>query len=257
MQIRRLISTDSINYKSRQVAFQVGITVVSLIIPLLFLLGSLLPQLLAIDDQAVKAIILANFDNALFVRMSFTFYIFFIWIFIPRAFVGRKLTGEIENIIAIGYSARNIWLAKSITVFCISALIAIPFFIIFIFCYKLSLYLIYHIFTGVSLYNLLFLFILNPALIFLFTLLIGQIQLTTDDYSKSTIALFLVGFVNLFSIFLMGKVSTAGSLYKIIYLSVMLFIIVLLGIIILILARSVTNEKILISMDMKKRKTRA
>jgi hypothetical protein len=245
--LKTLISTELKTFKSKSIIIQVCIITLSFVIPFVFMSGSILDGMKLNSFPAVmKANILEGFDNIFYFRMSLSFYLFISWMFIPKAFYGKKINGEIEAIISAGYSARNIWLGKSLATIFAALISAFPLFLIFLITFKTFIYLKYGFIALFNPMGFLFMLVINPLIIFGIILLIGSVQLVTDDYMKSSMVLFIVAFGNVFSLSLMRNLHLPNV--KWLFLAVSLLIITALGITALIFARKVVNENLIVSL---------
>lgn len=215
--------------------------------------SSLIFMIIAIPKQfSENPIFIKSLDNILYFRVSLSLYIFIAWIFIPKSFYGKKITGEIESIISIGYSAKSIWIAKSLATLLITSICVIPTFILFIAGIKIFIFLKYKIFVPINLPGFLFLFIINPLILFFSVLIIGGVQLVTDDYMKSQLVLFMTGFINMYTMSLLKNIYTTKGI--IIYLTISLIILFIIGSANIFISKKINNEKFIISLFNIKRR---
>lgn len=238
--IMKLVYTELKSYKSKSNLKQFLIIFILMGFSLILLMSAI-PKQLSENPIFIKII-----DNILYFRVSLSLYIFIAWMFIAKSFYGKKKTGEIESIISIGYSAKNIWIAKSLATLLVTSICVIPTFILFIAGIKIYIFLKFKTVVLINLPGFLFLFIINPLILFFSVLIIGGVQLVTDDYMKSQLVLFLTGFINMYTISLFKNIySTQGI---IIYLNISLIILFIIGIANLFISKKINNENFIISL---------
>lgn len=245
--LKTLISTELKPFKTAGTVRQILFISLAIVIPFAFMSGSLLDGMNVGEmSPFLKAQIFESFDNIFYYRVSLSFFLFISWIFIPKVFYGKKINGEIEAIISVGYSARQLWWGKSIATMIAAFVSALPLVIAYLVTYKIYIYFKYGFIAFFNPLGFLFLFIINPVLIFGIILIIGCVQLVTDDYMKSSFALFIIAFGNVFTLSLLRNLHEPGT--KMLFLFVSLGLITALMISSAVMSRKVLNENLIVSL---------
>ena len=247
MSIKTLLYIELNNIYSRINIKQHAILYLSIILPAFFMLNPMIQQYLSNSiDNTTKTFVASNFSNILLIRFSLSLYLFVSYMFISQAFYGRKISGEVESLISIGYSAKQIWLAKTIAVTIASILSTLPVIILIECGLFVYLYVSHHILLNISLTGILTVVIINPLISFCISLIAGGMQLVTDNYYKTSMTIFVMSFLNMFTISFSGKVTTQnnGLIYIYIVLSCISILIMLLYS--LQLSKKIYNESLII-----------
>lgn len=189
--------------------------------------------------------IAAVIESTLLVRFSLTIYLISAWAFIPKLFYSSKESGEVESMLAVGYSGKKIWFAKALAVMLVSSTASLPLILIINFCFRWYIMQSFGITMPYNILSLVFAFVINPLIVFSLILFVGGFQLLSDDVRRSSMAVFIIAILNIGIILGNGNSSSSNnySLYLVIY-GVMLFIV---GIIVLWLSKRMDSENILLS----------
>ena len=169
----------------------------------------------------------------------------------PKIFFGKKISGEIEAVISYGYSAKDIWLGKSISVIIIDLALSLPLVGLTYIVIKLII-IFYNIPFQFDitwfLMTFLFLIVVNPLILFSVILLAGGIQLVTNDFMKSTLIIYLIFFLNFFTFNLGTKSIMENGINIIAFVLIYLAIILSMFIYIIRYKRKITNENVIITL---------
>ncbi|MDT3426461.1 hypothetical protein J2Z22_001987 [Paenibacillus forsythiae] len=158
-------------------------------------------------------------ENLFLVRISISIFLISAWSFFPKLFWNNKMSGEVEAMLAIGYSARKLWFSKALTSTLLSIMVAYP--IIIVFDITLRLYLHYHysLSLAIDLLPWAFSLLFNPIFILLIILYVGGYQLLTNDVKKSSFSVIILAIINMSGTFgsQMEKIAYPSRPFLIVY----------------------------------------
>lgn len=191
--------------------------------------------------MAVKAQILDLLGDSLLLRFSMTIYLIAAWGFIPRAFFTSKAEGEVETLLAMGFSGRAVWAAKALAVVLISLVLSWPLLLLLVG----ALHWYAAAFVGGTIHwraiSILFAFLFNPLCGAGLVFLMGGLQLLADDIRRSALGVFLLGVLN------MGIMFGGGNTFS----RSLMLVYGVLGVVLLVanifLASRLTSENIALS----------
>lgn len=204
----------------------------------------------------IKNQVLRSIENLLLSRFTLTMLIFASWSVFPRLFYGGKESGEVEAKLSIGYSAKKIWLSKALAVITAATAISIPLTLAIYGFMRTYFVKVFEMNIKTNLFSWIQGFVLNPILVFGVVLMAGGFQLLADDVRLSSLAVMLLGFVNVGSMLGVKEnidMEKTISDYMLIY-AVAVFVLVILN---LLISKWMHSENVVISsLNLKMKKER-
>lgn len=199
MSFKKLVFTEiRVAFDLKFFLFFILILVFSTSFPFIGIIRSLSEGLLGgTMPEDMKKNIGAVIDGSLLIRFSLTIYLLAAWGFIPKMFYNSKLQGEVESVLAIGYSGKKIWISKATAVLLTSVSLAVPLIFLLSFAYRWYCNVYYNISIPFNAGPVIFALLVNPLLLAGLILFVGGFQLLSDDVRKSSMSIFVLGILNI------------------------------------------------------------
>ena len=119
-----LISIEIKSIKITSIVKQLILMYMSILIPLIFMFKN--QFFTHVQDHDMQFQLVNTIDLLIYVRLSLSLLLFNSWTLLPTVFTTKKMIGQIENCVAIGYSAKEIWIAKSAAIVLLVYIFTIP-----------------------------------------------------------------------------------------------------------------------------------
>lgn len=245
-----LISIEIKSIKITSIVKQLILMYMSILIPLIFMFKN--QFFTHVQDHDMQFQLVNTIDLLIYVRLSLSLLLFNSWTLLPTVFTTKKMIGQIENCVAIGYSAKEIWIAKSAAIVLLVYIFTIPVLSILGVAWRFFADVFFGVPFSLSLLNVVYLLLVNPAIASCIVLLVGAIQITTENYLKSSSITFIIAFFNMFIMYLTPNFgsNTHGVSITILYIGVLFFI----GLVIFLIqySKKITNEAFILTLKKNK-----